>query len=33
LVAADGTLRTLTRVVLFPTGDHGEYRVVMYVPL
>ena len=33
LVAADGTLRTLTRVVLFPTGDHGEFRVVMYVPV
>lgn len=32
IVGPDGALRTLTRVVLFPTGDHGELRVVMYVP-
>lgn len=32
LVAPDGSLRSLTRVSLFPTGDHGELRVVMYVP-
>ncbi len=32
IVGPDGIARAVTRVVLFPSGDHGELRVVLYVP-